>query len=450
MNKFRFLKSVLASAGLAATMLLPGCTSTEEIEVDPAVSASGPQTVRIGITRAGATTRSGVTAGDPTVAGAESAKLNLETGGFIFFVDAAGKITKKVEVLGTTGSPDESDLNTKVLISEISSSGGAVIQSVPASSTRVYIYMNLPASVATTLGGVQEQATFATAVGEQLIYADWLKDDDFGVTNVPVSGRGTLEKELYYSELYTLKATVELRAVASRIEIGSIGVRLPANAVVNDFKLEAIFINNFYSQAYLDGAYPEDIINHGVAIDPYREDYEFFYYKETSGHHAQWLFSSGGLSGTGSEARTPIPMGGDDVIKYPGTGSDGKVWAYNVFPNDLDGVNTSGNLPHVILHVIKLDYTLPGENGTLGEDQDNDDVEVTGQHDNKWLTVNGYTDGSGYTVSYFERGLAYTIGANGIEFAPEDLADLPEGKTVSALITAQVIDWQTQTINPVY
>jgi hypothetical protein len=488
-NEFR-LKSVLMSAGLAATLLLAaGCTREEAL--NPAASGTEGNVVRLSITRAGATTRAvnGVDASAPVDDGEA---LTIATGGYIVFTDNAGKITKVVTILPEgidyTGTDDDEKAEvkniTEVKFIDIDATAvhqgtWGIIKEVPASSTHVYIYMNLPEDLKTTVFGNPAslvQKDFVTAVGAKYITAVDLADPStFGVAKVPVRGDADLVTDPDGGLDYTLRADVELRAVASRIEINSIKLKIPAGAIEVDYTLEVggITINNFYNLAKLDNTYP-DIVNHGVDATLYREEHSYFYYNKPA-NYALYLYTSNGIEEDPTseyDGKKATPIGFSDVVNasagkfqtlYPKAKAEltidkPEVWGFNVFPNDLVGINDeAGYLPHVVIRVNKLTYTYkpvnPDYDPGVNDPQANPShlEAVSGEKTNQWLTVRGYNATSGLAVENFQRGYSYKIGGlTGLEFSPEDLADLPEGKTVSAMITATVFGWKTENITPVY
>ncbi|MDR1918127.1 MAG: hypothetical protein LBQ65_00595 [Tannerellaceae bacterium] len=292
---------------------------------------------------------------------------------------------------------------------------------------------------------------FASNVGSKLLSVDELADPQtFGVEKVPVSGSGELIEEEYYSEQYDYTANVVLQSMASRVEIQSIKlVAKNAETEIKSYELEAILINNFYAEANLDGAYTTELTNYGTNMHAYEEHHAQFNYKAT--HKSKYLFASGGLNGSNQ----PQPLGGDGTafIKYPDP-SEGlnpedhtKVWGYNIFPNDLPGINTREYLPHIVIHLLNVTYDFDGS-GTEYADET-----VNAQTDGAelWLTVRGYQDNAG-KVQTFDRGIAYLIGgADGFEVNLEDFGLFPEtpsNEDITVKVTATAIPWTTTVVEP--
>jgi hypothetical protein len=437
-NEFSFFRTVF-SAGLAATLLLGGCAQEET--VGSGKTSDGTKVARISITRATADTRSGAGASNPV----GQHLLTLGTTGLIFFVDNAGLIAEvlKIDKEATT------DIDNQIVDLDELTDGGVTFK-VPDNSAKVYIYMNLPLRVETAITGnlsVLAGSNFATSVGSKLIGVDELADpSDYGVNKVPVSGSAPLEEELYLSEQYDYTAEVELKAMASRIEIQSITLdsKTPGQTV-EEYELEAILVNNIYLEANLDGAYTTGLTNYGTDIHAYEEHHANFRYNTND--QSKYLFTSGGLDGDNK----PIALGGDATAlkKYPDlTEGDPheKVWGYNVFPNDLPGINTQIYLPHIIIHLIKVTVDPDGSGGSDAVTYTKDSVGAE-----LWLTVRGYTK-DGTRISTFDRGMAYLIGGDdGMTIYIEDFGIFPEVPTdedVTVKVTASAIDWETTSVEP--
>jgi hypothetical protein len=459
------IENYLKTSGAAlALMLLAACSSSEDVQ-NQADVAGGPQEVRISITHAaGINTRTGVEPSAPV----GSAALNVDKGGFLFFVDGTGAITKAVTVENSSYSYTDPEnaanvpLDTKVRIDELEGPNGGIIRNVPYSSKRVHIYMNLPHRLVSefkeAIAGEIVGRNFAATIGDKTTTAFELTDGgatatspNYGVDSVAVSGYGLLQAEPDYSKPYSMVANVALKAIASRIEISQISFDAPTGATVEEFTISTILINNYYKQAELDGVYLSDIVDWGVEKNFYREDHEYFKYIVPE-NYASKLFTSGGkhqgtnMDGSAYDILDPIidndGAAGNAVVvpnQAGKTGSDDLVWAFNIFPNDLAPQNTPAFLPHIVIYIKKLVI--------------NDPAAVPQQQiiENKWVTVKGYTNPSnGHTVvTNFDRGYAYRIGGlNGIHFTREDISEYPEGKSISVAVTATLIPWQTVDVDP--
>jgi hypothetical protein len=383
-------------------------------------------TVKISITQEGALTKAGTPASASVV---DDAPLNIKKGGHIFFVSDSNTITKYVRILPTAITSGDSETTVGFDQIDQTSGGGATIKNVPSSSKKVYIYLNLPASVDRTLSASLVNGPF-TNVTNKLIRANELVDTDnntYGVDSVAVSGSGKLVDAASGLD-YSLQAeNVPLRAVASRIEIPRFSPENPSSTSdsvrVTAFTLAGIYINNFYSEVKLGGLYPNDVENTGTNRDAYDSGSQDFLYTDAT-KYAEYLYTA-----------DPAGLGGASTIKAP---SGGTVWAYNVFPNDTTGVKTRDKLPHIVFHLSSV--TL--ESGPTG-------ARVVNTLDNQFVTVNGFASAND-TITHLERGYVYSFGMNGVKFKPGNVSDEPETRAVSAFVEAKLIKWKKEEITPVY
>jgi hypothetical protein len=456
MIKFRLKTTVLASLGLAATLLMAGGCSSEEV-VDPN-AASGDKTVRIGITRASATTRTGAGASDAV----GTSPLEIGSGGYLLFVSNGGVITKSIKVIPGDAAGDDLENGT---VSIETLEAGVTIPEVPEVTDKVYIYLNLPSTTisAITAGGNLVGKRFDTTIGSKVLTAAELTtggatnySGSFGVTHVPVSGTAALLENGYISDVRAYTATVDLYAMAARIEIPNIQIvgsditgRYP-----KEYVLEAILINNYFEEGTLSGDFSiNSFIHNGEDKEPYREDHTSFVYKNSK---AAYLYTGGGLAGGTGSALLPIGDDGDHtaLTKYADPNEIDMVWGYNLFPNNRQSSIAQANyLPHIIVHISSITHYA-------------DDVFTTDEKIDvdKWLTVTGYRNSTGLLAN-FEGGYVYKIQSkadpndptslptDGLIISIDDLTDGPEDNAstdISVDVTATLYDWVTENVEPVY
>jgi hypothetical protein len=389
-------------------VMLASCTSQEE---DNNLEATDVGAVRIAITQdEDPETRGG--AGISDKVGTKT--LNIAKGGHLFFVNASGNITKYVQILPTGG-----DNNTTVGLTTLTEATGATITNVPSPSKKVHIFLNLPASINTGLGAVG--APFS-AIQSKIVTAVHLGDPaKFGVDSIPVSGTGDL------TGAGTLTATVNLTAMASRIEIVKISTKAnSAGVTIKSFNLLGIFINNYYPTATLGGTLGT-IQNAGSTTANYDATNTVFFWRDATVGITQgkYLYTTHANAGTAIVTSSGSPA---NVV----AGSE-KVWGYNVFPNTVDNA-----VPHIILTLTNVVYNYNGQ-----------DTNIPGT---QYVTVKGFKNTSNVAITKLARGVVYQLGGTSaaFEISPDDITDEPETTSISAVVKASVIPWSTQAVTPSY
>jgi hypothetical protein len=396
-----FLKNIWIVAILA--LVAASCTSETPATPEPEVSTNR---VRLKITQGGVDTKAGVAPSSPI---ADNAALTVSGPGHLFFVNASGTVTKYVKIVENAPAGDE------IAYAEISSTG-SVIDDVPSSSKEVYIILNTSNVAAITsnvwTSGAVVNRQFSDVANRMVQVAEL---GSGGVAGIPVTGKGSLTA-LSDTEL---TATVSCYPVAARIEIGRIKAAVSSTGtIVKSFHLKGIFVNNIYEEVAIAAADPAEasLVNTKDA-DAYTPSYPY-----------PTLFT------------TATDFANDDMI---GNGyaddkfTNGKVWAYNVFPNDFEGA-TEATLPHIVIRLdnITVEYA-DGNEYTYLEPQ--------------YVTVNGYKEGSTELIK-LERGFVYKFDAagEGLKFSADNLAPEPESRSISANVTANLIGWKVKTVTPVY
>ncbi len=243
-------------------------------------------------------------------------------------------------------------------------------------------------------------------LGALTVAATALNTASGDVSTVPLIGAGTVTQRTgtVTGGTYQMAVTVPLEAMASRIQIKKItGVDYtdpddPTHTVsIDDFTVEAIFINNFYPSISVLGTYPQPIVNSGSDTDMY---------SATTGAP---------YNATGLGFRlADLPVDGGEAVNGSATPVRGS-WAYNVVPTPE---STPEAVPHIVVRFSEVTYTdsRTGSPTTL---------------DDRYLTLGeirfsarSTTGTSGTVVSSFAPGNIYTF--DEIRFDYSDLGRTPE------------------------
>jgi hypothetical protein len=455
--KMKKCKTFVSVCAALLIVLFSSCSTQEdENKIDLSSEVSS---VRIKIVRnSSPATRQGVEPGSQV---GDGTHLEIGGGGHLFFVNSSGVITKYVQILssnsGAGNGESTVEFNDIDALNYSLTDNEGVIENVPSSSTKVYIFLNLPNTL--TITGSTLVGFPITNLDAHLISAVDLADPTggFGVAKVPVSGWGNLVASTpgaqtpTHSIPYDFEAEFDLKAIAARIEITGF-TTVPAssnpNLTIQSFDLTGIYITNYYPTVTLaGGAYAtkkdagSDTLHYTPNIG--NANLAFFYTSANYGEYLHTIDNASVTTGFGTFVSGP-------PAASVSAGST-NVWGYNIFPNDtlavsaadLAALRVRDNLPHIVLRLSNVVIHDAGDGQTY---------ERSGS---QFVTVKGYTsataigDQSAGSLAYLERGYIYQLSATaGFEISPDDLSSEPETTEVNALVTATLIDWRKVTVEP--
>lgn len=330
------------------------------------------------------------------------------TKGVIVFVNGE-QITRYVNI-ATTGDagytePDDSQVPT-IQISELT----AGVNFAGINANKVYVIGNRVASelvglptqdsegkipMGTKMIDVIKNASSLLEVTDAADMADGVHAD------APMFGVSMLVKDAV-GEAYT--AEVELTPIMARLEIKEI------KATDVTFDLNGIFVNNYYTEAQVDGLVPVGtaLQNNASTVASYVQAY-----------HATALRDWSGTS-LGTKQ-------GDATAGFSVKPTD--VWGYNVF-QAKNIIAADKNLPRIVLRMSDV--------------RDKNNIELTdieGAVVDKFITVNRFLDSGSAPITEFKAGYVYTI--TEISFDKSKLTEEPElaDRVVTAKVKVSVLEW---------
>jgi hypothetical protein len=382
------MKKLVFFAAAAATVALGGCSISNE---DDGVKAnSDARSVKIQLQ------------GNVTDSRAVGPHIGNEavvvSSGKLFFVNAGGTITKVVAI--ATGSAPES--GGTVGIGALTAAGGTTIGNVPGTSTKVYVLANITA----TLPAITPGATNISVIDDFALQVAELYDaTNKGVANVPVYGAPGAINATATPGLF--EATLTIAPVGARFEIG----KLTGGGQITGYKVEGVYINNYYSQQTLTGAIISagDLKNNGSNPDLYAaaDAAGSTYTAALSG--AIFDYDAAGLGyHLGSGVCSPVDPA-----------DPSKVWGYNVLaPN-------SGDAPQIVVRLSNVTTSLAPD-------------PYAGY---TWfLTIkNMYTSAGGNTAITFAKRNVYRI--VDLAFTEQDLATNPSLAKKDVTVEVTILDW---------
>ncbi|GHU98973.1 hypothetical protein FACS1894159_02260 [Bacteroidia bacterium] len=323
--------------------------------------------------------------------------------GKLFFTNPGGTITKVINI--QTGSAAEAGGN--VGIGALTAAGGTTITNVPGTSTKVYVLCNITASLPTVTPG----STDISVINDFALQVASLYDaTGKGIDNVPVYGAPGAMTSTGTAGQYETSLT--LAPVGSRFEIG----KFTAGGTITGYKIEGIYINNYYSQQKLSGAIisaSSDLMNNGSDPDLYAAPGATGSSYVAALNEAIFDYSASGIGF----------FPGSSLVCSPVTPVDAaKVWGYNVL------APATGQAPHFVIRLSNVTTSLPSD-------------PYAGQ---TWfLTIkNMYSSGSN-PIAFAPRNV-YRIAD--LAFTENDLAIVPEQKTIGVSVVVTTLNWVSSDI----
>jgi hypothetical protein len=306
--------------------------------------------------------------------------------GWLLFVSEQNNVTKVMEITTTNPVPQE---DNKVDISLLTQEHGVEITDVPGHSKYVYVIGNMPANLTTPVIGAN-----LTALKETVISLSSQSE----ITNVTLFGGGEIK-----NESLKLVAQFSLYPVVARIEIGKISA--VSSSDLKSFKVEGIFINNYYENVTLNGDASVIAVNNGDVDDfagnttAYPNEYSgiLYDYRTTSGQ------SLG--NAVGADAYVPVTGG---------------AWAYNLL---APKTATDLTAPHIVIPISNIE-TKSG----------------TAAYNGIWyLTVSSLVY-QGNKIDHLEPGKVYSI--KNISFSHTNIQPEPEMETIDVTVEVTLVEWE--------
>lgn len=306
--------------------------------------------------------------------------------GIIYFVNSDGMILKHYTLTDNVNSL------TNINLSDIQD--GTTIENLPGSVSSVYVVGNYAGSPSLATSGN------ITAVTNRILTVTSQHD----IENVNLYGTNTIVA-VDPLELNKYTCTINLRPTVARIELTDI----TASGVITSFKVDGIFIDNYYSQATINstlnianlqdnGVAPADFIGgstvYPVSLTPAIYDYY----------------------------TSPLESVSNVVAL-----TDDDVWRYSLF-----ATTTGSEIPRIIIRLSDIE-TTPESN-----------ISITGT---RFITIRGFRNGS-TSLSGIKNGEIYNIGAGDLVFDESNLAITPNEAKIEVEVTVALAKWKVIPITP--
>lgn len=325
---------------------------------------------------------------------AQGAATATFTSGDLYFTNTAGVIVAHYTISAAATSA------TNIDIAALTSAAGETITDLPGSITNVHVVGNTAAlPTSGTISAVKAQAL--------------LVENQANIANVNLFGEGAATLKTagtpgVSNDLY--EAKVDLAPTVARIELSDITA---TGTAITGFEVEGIFIDNYYSQAGVDGTVvAANLVNNSSTPETDWVDNSVLYPNTLTPSIYDWYAPA-------------LPSAANKVA--PATA--GQVWGYNVF---AQAIGTGSAVPRIIIRLNNVTTTAASG------------ITFTGP---QFITVKGLLD-SGVALTTIEAGKVYNLAAGGLEFDHTNITPQPNVSAIDVEVTVTVADWIPVSVTP--
>lgn len=370
------MKTKLSYLVLLSMVILFGFNSCSNDKETESEDQTKPKSVFLKLGKSSTSTRS---EGVPIASGTE---VILESGD-VYFVNASGAILKHYTV---TNSPSNA---TNINITEAQT--GASISNLPGSTEAIYI-----------VGNTSGLPTFGNITSVQASLLQVASQGD--IEKINLYGTGILVDPISPSTVYTCEVT--LAPTVARIELTNI----TASGVITDFKVDGIFIDNYYKQASVAGSVNiSNFVENGAVASIFNN------------LSTQYPLE---LKPVIYDFYSPALSANTKIAKPAGTGT---VWGYNLF-----ATSAGSTVPRI---VIRLSDIVTNDGSLYANPQ--------------FVTVRGFkTASNGTSLASIKSGNIYNITAGALTFKETDLSPIPNLSPIDVEVTINLVTWTVVGITP--
>lgn len=316
------------------------------------------------------------------------------TSGILYFVDNAGTIKGRKTIGAPATSPDIDITNLATT--------GEVITGVDGSVTKVYIVGNTP---------VQSLPNGATTISQ--VENTLLQVQSQGtISNVNLFGSDVLVAPTgAATDPYTCNVT--LKPTVARIELTNMTA---TGNYITGFKVAGIFVDNYYSQAGVNGAVlTTNLKDNGPSTTAFNDGSAQYPNTPAASSLKTFVFDwfTPALAATGNPLKA-----------QPTTANN--VWGYNLF-----ATSTGSTVPRIVIRLTNITTTADGANPVYGADQ--------------YITIKGYKNG-GNLLTVIKAGEVYNI--TGLSFDETKLTPTPNLATIDVEVKVTLVNWKLVPVTP--
>ncbi len=306
--------------------------------------------------------------------------------GHLYFVASNKVIVKHYEITAEDNTPSEANLS-KVGVKQLSD--GFTFEHLPSVVQSVYIVGNTTITkVSGSIGGVVDQNIKVI--------------DQLDLKNANLFGQAQLAKVLETENKF--KAEVLVSPTVARLELTKIQSK---GDVITGFKVKGIFVDNFFTEAHVDGDTPNTASTGGSSKDEFKKG-TTTYDNELEKVVYDWYAKPLGAK--------PVENG---FAAAPSVGDN--VWGYNLFAKKGNKV-----APRLVILISEIES-------------------VDGKYDGGELFLTAKLTKGGVRIADIEPSKVYTVGGeNGIIFDETNLFPNPNGEYIDAEVTVTLATWERE------
>lgn len=306
--------------------------------------------------------------------------------GIIYFVNSDGMILKYYTLTDNASNDDN------IKFSEIEA--GTTIENLPGSVSNVHIVGNYTGSPSLATSGN------ITAVTNKLLTVASQHD----IENVNLYGTNTIVAVgPLQPNSYT--CTINLRPTVARIELTDI----TASGVITSFKVDGIFIDNYYSQATINSTLNiANLQDNGTTAANFVGGSTVYPASLTPAIYDYYTSPLESVS---------------NVVAL----ADADVWRYSLFAN-----NMGSETPRIIIRLSEIETTLESN------------ITISGT---RFITIRGFKSGS-TSLTGIKSGEIYNIGAGALVFDESNLTITPNEDKIEVEVTVTLAKWKVIPITP--
>lgn len=371
-TKFRYLTFLAVS-------LFLGFTSCSNDEATGGEENNEPKSLFLKISNGDITTYGT----GPTVV--DNADIDF-SGGIIYFVNSDGMILKHYTL--TVNATSETNIN----FSDIQD--GTTIENLPGSVSSVYVVGNYTGSPSlATSGNISAVTNKVLTVASQ-----------HDIENVNLYGTNTIVA-VGSTEPNKYTCAINLRPTVARIELTDI----TASGVITSFKVDGIFIDNYYSQATINSTLEiENLQDNGTTSGDFMGGSTVYPASLTPAIYDYYT--------------SPLESASKVVAL-----ADDDVWRYSLFAKTI-----GSEIPRIIIRLSEIETTPES------------DITISGT---RFITIRGFKSGS-TSLSVIKSGEIYNIGAGDLVFDESNLAITPNEAKIEVEVTIALAKWKVVPITP--
>ncbi|MDR2763985.1 MAG: hypothetical protein LBB90_03035 [Tannerella sp.] len=319
-------------------------------------------------------------------------------GGYLLFASEQHNITKVTAI--TNANPNVNN-DSEIDINLLTASGGAEISNVPGHSKYAYVIGNVPAEIGSPTTGQS-----IAALKQKLV----LYSSQGNISSVALFGGNDITLD---NSLNKYVSRFKLAPLAARLEIGKISSALGSD--IDSFRVDGIFINNYYGAVSLAGDAPAAAIKNTNVAD---------FAQPSSAYPAT---DAGILFDYKDAANFSLGISADNGRSY--TPSTGDAWTYNPLAPKTCSVEAL-TTPHIVIRLSGI-HTANG-------------VDYNGEW---YLTISGLKVGNS-KVNYLEPGKVYSI--KNIAFSHSNIQPEPEMKTMDVTVEVNLVEWEVSDTDVIF